>query len=73
VTPIRVLPAEVNLSFRYTDVETLGLDESRFVIAHLDFQTVQWVPVEKQAINAGGNVIAATVTETGYYAVYQRP
>lgn len=73
VAPIRVLPAEVNLNVLYTDIEALGLDESRFVIAHLDFQTVAWTPVEMQSLNAAGNAIGATITETGYYAVYQRP
>jgi len=73
VSPVRVLPSEVNLSFQYTDVEAFGLDESRFEIAHLDFETVQWTRVEKQELNAGSNVIASSVAQTGYYAVYQRP
>lgn len=73
LTPIRVLPAEVNLNIQYTDTEVLGLDESRLEIAHLDFQTVQWTRVEKQALNVAGNAIGATITQTGYYVVYQRP
>ena len=73
IAPIRVFPAEVNLTFQYTDTELLGLDETRLEIAHLDFQTVQWTRVEKQNLNAAGNAIGATITQTGYYIVYQRP
>ena len=36
-------------------------------------ETVQWMRVEKQELNVARNAIGATITQTGFYVVYQRP
>ena len=70
--PIPVLPAEVNLGARYSDADAAGLNEQNFTIARLDTNTNQWRPVEKQVADPLGNYDSATITEMGYYVVYQR-
>ncbi len=71
--PIPVLPAEANLGARYSDADAAGLNEQNFTIARLDTNTNQWRPVEKQAADPANNFDSATITEMGYYVVYQRP
>ena len=70
--PIPVLPAEVNLGARYSDADAAGLNEQNFTIARLDTNTNQWQTVEKQAGDPPNNFSSATITEMGYYVVYQR-
>ena len=70
-TPVAAFPAEVNLGIRYSDGEAAGLDESRFVIGRLDLATATWVPVEKQASDPPANYVSATITEPGYYMVWE--
>jgi hypothetical protein len=70
--PIPVLAAEVNLSARYSDADAAGLNEQNFTIARLDTNTNQWRPAEKQAADPASNYHSATITEMGYYVVYQR-
>ena len=61
----------MNLSIRYTDLEAAGLDERLFEIGRLDMSTGTWVPVEKRANDSASNVVAATITETGFYMVWE--
>ena len=69
--PLLQFPAEVNLSIRYNDIEATGLDESRFVIGHLDVPTGTWTPVEKRANDPSQNVTTATILDTGFYMVWE--
>jgi hypothetical protein len=69
--PLLELPAEVNLTIRYNDIEATGLDESRFVIGHLDVPTGTWTPVEKRANDPASNVTSATIIQTGFYMVWE--
>jgi hypothetical protein len=71
-TPIPVLPAEVNLGVRYSDADAAGLNEQNFTIARLDTSANQWRPTQKQAIDAQANLASATITEMGFYVLYQR-
>jgi hypothetical protein len=72
-SPLVQLPAEMNLQIRYTDLEATGLDESKFVIGHLNIQDGTWSPVEKRANDAASNVVTATISETGFYMVWEQP
>ncbi len=65
------LPAEVNLGIRYNSADVGGRDTSRFVIGRLDMNTATWVPVEKQANDPPASYISATITQTGYYMVWE--
>jgi hypothetical protein len=69
--PLSQLPAEANLSIHYNDIEATGLDESRFVIGHLDLATGTWSPVEKRANDPAGNMTTATIIDTGFYMVWE--
>jgi hypothetical protein len=71
-TPIATLPAEVNLGIRYTDAEAAGLNEANFTVARLDTTANQWRTAEKQAADPPNNLTSATVSEMGYYVLYQR-
>ena len=69
--PLEQFPAEVNLGIRYSNIEATGLDESRFVIGHLDRATNTWAPVEKRANDPSSNYTSATIIETGFYMVWE--
>ena len=69
--PLLEFPSEVNLSIRYNDIEATGLDESRFVIGHLDVGTGTWTPVDKRANDPGNNITTATIIDTGFYMVWE--
>jgi hypothetical protein len=69
--PLTQFPAEVNLSIHYNDIEATGLDESRFVIGHLDMSTGTWTPVEKRANDPSSNTTTATIIDTGFYMVWE--
>ena len=71
--PIPVLPAEANLGAGYSDVDAAGQNEQSFTIARLDTNTNQWRTVEQQVADPANNVDSATITDMGYYVVYQRP
>lgn len=71
--PLTQFPSEVNLGIRYSDIEATGLDESRFVIGHLDLATGTWSPVEKRANDPAGNFTSATIIDTGFYMVWEAP
>lgn len=71
-TPLAELPSEVNVGIHYTDIDAIGLDESRFVIGRLDVPTGTWVPVEKQANDPPANYISMTSTLTGFYMVWEQ-
>jgi len=70
--PVAVLPAEVNLGVRYTDAEAGGMNEGNFTLARLDTTANQWRTVEKQAADPPNNFASATITEMGFYVLYQR-
>jgi hypothetical protein len=70
--PIAVLPAEVNLGVHYTDADVAGLNEQNFTLARLDTSANQWRQVAKQATDPTSNFTSATVTEMGFYVLYQR-
>ena len=69
--PLAVFPTEVAFAVRYADIEVEGLDENRLVIGRLDMTTATWVPLEQRANDPAANVVAATITETGYYMVWE--
>jgi hypothetical protein len=71
-TPIPTLPAEVNLGVHYADGDVAGLNESSFTLAHLDTSANQWHAAQKQANDPPNNFVSATITDMGYYVVYQR-
>ena len=50
-----------------------SMNEANFTLARLDTTANQWKPAQKQANDPAGNFVSGTVTEMGYYAVYQRP
>jgi hypothetical protein len=66
------LPAEVNLSVRYTDQEVSGFNEQQVAMLWLDPFDQQWKPAPKQVADALGNYLAASVTSVGLYAVVIR-
>jgi hypothetical protein len=69
--PLAQLPAEANLGIRYNDIEATGLDESRFVIGHLDRATGTWNPVQKRGNDPSSNFVSATIIDTGFYMVWE--
>jgi hypothetical protein len=70
--PIAVLPAEVNLGVHYADANAAGLNEQNFTLARLDTSANQWRQVAKQATDPSSNFSSATITEMGFYVLYQR-
>jgi hypothetical protein len=71
-SPLVQLPAEMNVQIHYSELEATGLDESKFVIGHLNMQEGKWYPVEKRANDAASNVVTATISETGFYMVWKQ-
>lgn len=69
--PLLELPAEASLAIRYSDVEATGLDENRFVIGRLDLATGTWSPVENRANDSASNATTATISQTGFYMVWE--
>lgn len=69
--PLSQLPAEMNMGIRYTDLEATGLDEARFVIGRLDIPSATWHPVEKRANDPSANYTSATISQPGYYMVWE--
>jgi hypothetical protein len=70
-SPLVQLPAEMNLQIKYTDLEATGLNEQRFVIGHLNVPEGTWYPLDKRANDANNNVTTATISETGFYMVWE--
>jgi hypothetical protein len=70
-TPLVQLPAEANLAIRYNALEATALNEERFVIGRLNMADGKWYPVEKRANDPGNNVTTATISETGFYMVWE--
>jgi len=70
-TPLLQLPAEMNLQIRYSDLEATGLNEQRFVIGHLNIPEGKWYPMEKRANDTANNVTTATISDTGFYMVWE--
>jgi hypothetical protein len=70
-TPLMQLPAEANLAIRYSDLEATGLNEQRFVIGRLNIPEGKWYPLEKRANDTANNVTTATISETGFYMVWE--
>lgn len=64
------LPAEVNLSVRYSDADVTGLNEPAITMARLDPNTNQWTSAPKMLAQPDSNYIAASVMQPGVYAVY---
>jgi hypothetical protein len=71
-TPIPVLPAEINLGIHYTDADVASLNEATFTLARLDTSANQWRVAAKQATDPPANFASATITEMGFYVLYQR-
>ncbi len=72
LTGVPVLPAEVNLGVHYSDGDAAGLNEATFALARLDTGANRWGPSMKQANDPPANYVSATITEMGYYVLYQR-
>jgi hypothetical protein len=71
-TPIPTLPAEVNLGVHYADADAAGRNEANFTIARLDTTANQWKPSAKQASDPASNLTSATITEMGFYVLYEK-
>ncbi|MFN8526120.1 MAG: hypothetical protein U0821_23710 [Chloroflexota bacterium] len=69
---LATLPREVNLGVRYSDGDAGGLNEANFKVARLDQQDNKWNDVDKQAPDPGANYVSATITEMGFYVIYQK-
>jgi hypothetical protein len=69
---IPTLGSEVNLGVHYTDGDAAGLNETNFTLARLDTSANQWRPAQKQANDPANNFASATITDMGYYVLYQR-
>jgi hypothetical protein len=67
--PLAELPAEVNLSARYTDTEVVSAQESLVTLVWLDPVDSQWKPAPKVVADQTSNYVAASVTAVGVYAV----
>ena len=63
------LPAEVNLSVRYTDQEVSGVNEQFMTLLWQDPFDQQWKPAPKLVTDPPTNYLAASVTGVGTYAV----
>jgi hypothetical protein len=70
--PIPTLPAEINLGVHYADADAAGANEANFTLARLDTSANQWRQAQKQATDPGSNFTSATITEMGFYALYQK-
>lgn len=70
--PLATLPAEVNLGVRYADADVAGLNEATFALARLDTTANRWLPAAKQATDPPANFTSASISELGYYVLYQR-
>jgi hypothetical protein len=67
---IDMLPAEINLGIRYSDLEATALNERRFFIARLDPDDEEWDDAIKLADDPGANYVSATIKHAGLYTVY---
>jgi len=65
------LPGEVNLAVRYNALEAAGLNKSRIVIGRLDPASNTWVTLEKLGNDPANNFTSATISQTGFYMVYE--
>ena len=68
-TPLTALPAEVNLSVRYTDQDVAGLNKQQATLSWLDPADTRWKPAPKLATDPSTNYVAASVTALGTYAL----
>jgi hypothetical protein len=71
-TPLATLPAEINLGVSYTDADAVGMNEGTFTLSWLDSSANRWNPALKQATDPPANYASATITDMGYYVLYQR-
>ena len=67
---LSLLPAEVNLSIRYTDADVAGRDDAGVTLARLDPGDNRWQTASRLLVDPEGNFLAASITELGTYAVY---
>ena len=65
-----VLPGEVNLSVRYLDTDVTGLDDTLITLGRLDTFDSTWKTAPKLLTDPMTNYLAASVMDTGVYAVY---
>lgn len=70
-SPLVTLPAETVLAIHYDDVEVIGLDENRLVLGSLNMTTATWEPLDQPANDPTANVVAATITDSGYFMVWE--
>jgi hypothetical protein len=63
------LPAEVNLSAHYTELEASGIDKAGLTLMWLDPADTQWKPAPKPGVDPASNYVAASVTALGTYTV----
>jgi hypothetical protein len=68
-SPLTVLPAEVNLSARYTNREAASLNKSQVALLWLDPATNRWVPAPKLVTEPAFNYVASSTTNLGTYCV----
>jgi hypothetical protein len=66
---LSALPAEVNLSARYTNQEAAGLNKSQITLLWLDPAVNQWRPAPKIVTDPTFNYVAASTTGLGTYCV----
>ena len=63
------LPAEVNLSARYTNQQLSSLSRQSVTLTWLDSTAGQWRTAPKLVTSPATNYVAASVTGLGAYAV----
>ncbi|MGE3912045.1 MAG: hypothetical protein AB7K36_21985 [Chloroflexota bacterium] len=69
-TVLQTLPAEVNLSVHYTDLDVTGLNDTAITMSRLDPFDSTWKPAAKLFTDPLTNYVAGSILETGVYAVY---
>lgn len=65
-----ILPAEVNLGIRYSNLDVSAYDERRLFIATLNPVTNAWEDAIKLATDPAANYVSATIARPGLYTVY---
>src|SRR5215212_979874 len=69
-TLLTTLPAEVNVTIHYTDMDVLGLNEANITLARLNPDLNQWETAPKLVADSVGNTVSASITNIGVLVVY---
>lgn len=67
---LSALPADVNLSVRYTESDVVGIDDTSVTLARFDPIDGQWKTAPQLLTDPETNFVAASIRDLGVYAVY---